>query len=91
MGEWSTIASAERVGRFLVPSRTTWLRASRIVAKLREAGKTGPAGRGSSFFNDCLLAASAREHGFTLVTYNLGDFATIALAEPCVRSVAPFP
>jgi predicted nucleic acid-binding protein len=44
-----------------------------------------------SFLNDCLLAATSREHGFTIVTHNTVDFALIGLVEPTVRAVAPFP
>ena len=35
-----------------------------------------------SFFNDCLLAASSIEQGFTIVTHNIADFSLIARVEP---------
>ena len=53
-----------------------------VVAELR-------VGRG--IFNDCLLAASAREHGFDIITWNVRDFARIARVEPELRYAAPFP
>ncbi len=82
------IAPSERVGRMIVPSYAAWLRASRIVARLAEGGafRAGP-----SFFNDCLLAATAREEGHRIVTYNTADFERIAAVEPAAMPVAPFP
>lgn len=81
------IAPAERVGRMIVPSHAAWLRASRIVARLAEGGAFRP---GPSFFNDCLLAATAREEGHRIVTYNTADFERIATVEPAAMPVAPF-
>lgn len=90
---WHTrwVAPAERVRRVFLPDAGTWLRASRIVARLAEAGKISAGGARPSFFNDCLLAASARDHGYTLVTHNRADFDLIALVEPAARAVSPFP
>lgn len=44
-----------------------------------------------TFLNDCLIAASAGEHGFVLVTRNLRDFETIQRVEPGVEHVPPWP
>lgn len=85
------VAPAERVKRLLVPSYGAWLRASWIVARLAETGEIRPGGAGASFFNDCLLAAGAREEGYTVVTYNARDFDRIARVEPAVRHLPPFP
>jgi predicted nucleic acid-binding protein len=43
-----------------------------------------------SFAMDCLIAASARESGFTLVTNNVRDFELIGQVEP-FRFVRPWP
>jgi predicted nucleic acid-binding protein len=85
------VAPAERVERVIVPGRGDWLRASQIVVRLTEAGELGPAGLGRTFFNDCLLAATARARGFIIVTHNLGDFERIARVEPGLRAMAPLP
>ena len=45
-------------------------------------GLASPGGFGRSFFNDCVIAASAREHGFVLVTRNAADSERIAEVEP---------
>jgi hypothetical protein len=39
-----------------------------------------------SFYNDCLLAANCREHGYVIVTHNREDFELIAMVEPAVRT-----
>ena len=44
-----------------------------------------------SFLNDCLIAASARDEGFTLVTRNLRDFDLVSEVEPGFRFVEPWP
>ncbi|HYT72074.1 MAG TPA: hypothetical protein VEK78_11880, partial [Gemmatimonadales bacterium] len=41
--------------------------------------------------NDCLIAASTREHGFVLVTRNTAYFARIRQVEPGVAYEAPWP
>lgn len=62
---------------WVVPSRQAWSRAAEIIAQLaRDEGldrRTLPAG----FANDVLIAASCREHGLTLITENVRDFARI--------------
>ncbi len=76
------LAPLEAVGRVLTPSHESWKRAGSIVASLVREGLVSPGGFSRSFFNDCVLAASAREHGFTLVTANAADFARIARVAP---------
>ena len=44
-----------------------------------------------SFFNDCLLAASSIEQGFTIVTHNIADFSLIARVEPRTSFAPPLP
>ena len=85
------VAPAERVKRVLVPSQGAWLRASRIITQLVQAGEISPGGVKPSFYNDCLLAATSREHGYTIVTHSTADFGLIALVEPAVQAVPPFP
>lgn len=85
------VAPAERVNRLFVPSYGAWLRAGRIATRLTEAGEIAPGTLKPSFFNDCLLAATSREHGHTIVTHNLRGFERIARVEPAVRAVPPFP
>lgn len=85
------VLPAERVGRVLVPGYATWLRASKIISRLSGMGRIGPGRVKPGFYNDCLLAASAREHGHVVVTHNQGDFDLIALVEPGFRAVRPFP
>lgn len=85
------VAPAERVNRVFVPGYGAWLRASRIIVHLAEAGEISPGSVEPSFFNDCLLAATSREHGYTIVTYNTADFERIARVETGIRVVPPFP
>ncbi len=85
------VAPAERLNRVLVPRYGAWLRASRIVTRLVEAGHVSPGGVKPSFYNDCLLAATSREDGHAIVTHNRADFELIARVEPGVQWVAPFP
>lgn len=80
----------ESVGRVITPTHRAWKRAGEIVATLVRTGELSPGGFGRGFLNDCLLAASAREHGFVLVTRNTRDFERIATVEP-LRFAAPWP
>lgn len=77
-------------GRVITPTHATWLRASQIIVKLVRARRLDPKGVPRSFFNDCLIAASAREHGFTIITRNTADFQLIGSVEP-VEAVLPWP
>lgn len=85
------IAPAERLGRVITPTYGAWTRAARIVTRLVEAGELSAGGVRPGFFNDCLLAASARDHGYSIVTHNAADFGLIGRVEPGVRFLAPFP
>lgn len=85
------VAPAERLGRVITPSYAAWTRAASIVTRLVQAGKLRAGEVVPGFFRDCLLAASARDHGFTIVTHNLRDFALIARVEPGLSFVSPFP
>lgn len=76
--------------RILVPSRQTWETVARIDRGIRDLGgfESSLAQRG--FFNDILIAASAREVGAMVVTANLFDFALIQRVVD-VKFEAPWP
>ncbi len=81
----------ERRGRVVTPSHEAWTRAGAALARLVRTGKrSAGAGITRSFLNDCLIAASAREHGFVLVTENAADFETLSEVLP-VEISAPWP
>lgn len=75
----------------MTPSHHTWLRAALIIARLVEGRQMSPGGFTRSFLNDCLIAASAREQGFILVTRNTRDFELITQVEPGLRYIPPWP
>lgn len=85
------IAPAERLHRVVTPTHSAWTRATQIITRLLESKWLPSGGVKQSFFNDCLLAASVREHGCTLVTHNLADFELIASVEPKLAFKSPFP
>ncbi len=85
------VMPAERVRRVFTPDYGAWLRASRIISRLTETGRISVGGVKPSFYNDCLLAANSREHGYVILTHNREDFELIALEEPAVRISPPFP
>ena len=85
------VAPFEALGRVITPSHEAWGRATLIIVRLVEQGKKSPGGFSRSFLNDCLIAASAREHGFVLVTRNTADFGLIAHVEVRLRYAPPWP
>jgi len=85
------VAPFEALGRVLTPSHTTWTRAALIIVRLVARAKMSSGGFSRSFLNDCLIAASAREHGFVLVTRNATDFGLIRQVEPRLRYALPWP
>lgn len=85
------VAPFEDRRRVITPSRITWMRAALIVARLVERRRLSPGGFSRSFLNDCLIAASERDHGFILVTRNTVDFALISQVERGVRYAPPWP
>ena len=80
----------ERRGRVITPGHGAYVRAAGAIARLVRDKRIRPDGMKRSFVNDCLIAASARERGFTLVTDNLADFRLIGRVLP-VRVVPPWP
>lgn len=85
------IAPFEELGRIITPSHAAWTRTALLMARLVERGEMSPGGFSRSFLNDCLIAASAREHGFILVTRNRTDFARLQRVEPDFQHVMPWP
>ena len=85
------VAPFEDLARVITPSGACWSRAALIMVRLIERRLLSPGGFARSFLNDCLLAASARELGFVLVTRNLGDFELIRRVEPRLAFVPPWP
>jgi len=75
--EDSLVQPFERRRRLLVPSFAAWKGAGRVLSQLVQRKLMSPGGFKRSFLNDCLLAASCREVGATLVTLNREDFELI--------------
>ena len=75
--EESLIQPFERRGRVLTPSFAAWKAAGRVLSQLVQRKLMSPGGFKRSFLNDCVLAASCREVGATLVTLNRDDFRII--------------
>jgi len=64
--------------RLHVPVRQTWDLATRIDKRLRKRKNLNSKLHSRSFFNDVMIAASAREIGAILVTENREDFGIIS-------------
>jgi predicted nucleic acid-binding protein len=86
----SLIEPFERRGRVVAPSFGAWKRAGGIISRLVQQKRLSPGGFNRSFMNDCVLAASCRESGLTLVTRNVKDFNLIRKVES-VEVVGPWP
>lgn len=80
----------EETRRVITPNHAAWRRAGGIIAQLIRNKRLGAGAVPRSFFNDCLIAASAREHGFTLITSHTADFELIGSVER-VHAVPPWP
>lgn len=81
----------EDLGRIVIPAHSAWMRAALTVTRLVEGERVSPGGFSRSFLNDCLIASSAREHGFVLITLNTKDFDLIREVEPGFEHVPPWP
>ncbi|HEX8275417.1 MAG TPA: type II toxin-antitoxin system VapC family toxin [Longimicrobiaceae bacterium] len=84
------VAPFESTGRLVTPGHGAWKRAGAVVARLVKEKRLSPNGIRRSFLNDCLIAASARDHGLVVVTDNLRDFELIRTVEP-VEVAPPWP
>jgi predicted nucleic acid-binding protein len=86
----SLITPFAKRGRVVAPSFASWTRAGQIVSKLIQRKLMSPGGVKPSFLNDCVLAASCRLEGITLITLNRSDFELIRRVEP-VEVADPWP
>ena len=81
----------ERRARVFTPSHGAWTSAAAALARLVRERKVSPgSGITKSLVNDCLIAASARDHGFVLVTENVKDFELLRDMLP-IDFVPPWP
>jgi len=80
----------ERRGRVFTPTHGAWKRAAAALTQLLREKKVSPNGITRSLINDLLIAASARDHGFVLVTDNKLDFELAKHILP-VSFVPPWP
>ncbi|MGH7459812.1 MAG: type II toxin-antitoxin system VapC family toxin [Longimicrobiales bacterium] len=81
----------ERRRRIFTPTHAAWKRAAVALVQLVREHRVSPEeGIRRSLVNDCLIAASARDHGFTLVTENTRDFELLSDYLP-LQFVAPWP
>jgi predicted nucleic acid-binding protein len=84
------IAPLEETRRVITPTHNAWKRAGLIIAKLVRTKRFAAGAVPRSFFSDCLIAASARENGCTIITRNQKDFDLIRTVEQ-VEVVSPWP
>jgi predicted nucleic acid-binding protein len=75
--------------RVLAPSHEAWRQAGRVLARL--ADERGVDIGRSSIHHDAMIAASASERDFTVVTNNLADFELIAPYVSKLTFSPPYP
>lgn len=75
------VATFDRTGRILVPSRAVYEDAGHVLRSLRTGAP--------SLVNDVLIALSARALGATVVTSNVRDFAAIRAVRPFALAAVP--
>ena len=80
----------ERRGRLVTPSHGAWKRAATGLTELLQTRRVSRNGITRSLINDLLIAASARDHGFFLVTESVRDFRVIQSVLP-LEFVRPWP
>lgn len=78
------LAPFERRGRIVAPTAAAWRRTGILI------GRLGPVGLSASRQNDALLAAQARERGWTLITRDR-DFEMLRAQVGGLKIAAPFP
>lgn len=77
-------------GRIHTPGLSTWKLAAEGDRRLRALGTYSGSLLQRSFANDLLIAATARELGATILTYNTRDFLLIARVMP-LKVALPWP
>jgi predicted nucleic acid-binding protein len=88
--ESSILRPFERRGRVFAPSTLAFRESGRLLAELAAREDWAAIHSNASLANDALLAASCREHGFTLVTSD-GDFDRFLPSLGRWRHVKPWP
>jgi predicted nucleic acid-binding protein len=88
--ESSIFRPFERRGRVFAPSTLAFRESGRLLAELATREGWPAIHSNPSLANDALLAASCREHGFTLVTSD-GDFDRFLPSLGRWRHVKPWP
>jgi predicted nucleic acid-binding protein len=84
------IRPLERRGWVFTPTHDAWKRAAAALTQLLRERKVSSNGIKRSLINDLLIAASARDHGFVLVTDSEQDFELVSDILP-VKFVPPWP
>lgn len=82
--EAELLAAFERRGRIVAPTAGAWLQAGSLLGRLKREGP------GESWQNDVLLACSARERGWVVVTRD-ADVVRLRAEVRGLRVEAPFP
>lgn len=82
--ERDLLGAFERRGRIVAPSAAAWAKTGKVL------GRATTASIGASYQNDLLVAHTARELGWCLVTRDR-DFSRIRLLVKGLRVEAPFP
>lgn len=73
----SLIEPFERRRRIVTPGYAAWKQAGHVMGQLVQRKLMSAGGFKRSFPNDCLLAASCRDEGLTLITDNIAEFKLI--------------
>jgi predicted nucleic acid-binding protein len=85
------LAPLEWLGRVITPSYEAWARTGAALARLLREKRLGPGpGIRSSLVNDCLIAATAQDEDFVLITDNPNDFEMLAGVLP-MKHALPWP
>ena len=82
--EHEVLGAFERRGRIVAPSVAAWAKTGLVL------GRAGSTSIGASWQNDLLLAHTAREYGWSLITRDK-DFLRIRPQVKGLRVEAPFP
>jgi predicted nucleic acid-binding protein len=85
------LAPLEKRGRVITPTYEAWSRTGAALAGLLRAKRLSPGpGIRRSLVNDCLIAATAQDEDFVLITDNPNDFEMLAGVLP-MKQALPWP